>query len=115
MRRQFSELCIQYRDIWIKIGEYALEEDLIGNKGNHLPILLHFWTTQIGKMGKLEKTAKGSTPIRSNYFVDVSLTIPGIDVSLLTKVLSWEKTNLPQDSKINRKVMVDAALQNNSK
>ena len=27
----------------------------------------------------------------------------------------WEKTNLPQDSKINRKVMVDAALQNNSK
>ena len=32
----------------------------------------------------------------------------------LTLVLSWEKTNLPQDSKINRKVMVDAALQNNS-
>ena len=36
-------------------------------------------------------------------------------LSFITLVLSWEKTNLPQDSKINRKVMVDAALQNNSK
>ena len=36
-------------------------------------------------------------------------------LSFVTLVLSWEKTNLPQDSKINRKVMVDAALQNNSK
>ena len=31
-----------------------------------------------------------STPIRSNYFVDVSLTIPGIEVSLLTKGITKE-------------------------
>ena len=30
-------------------------------------------------------------------------------------VLSWEKTNLPQDGKVNRKVMLDAALMRNTK
>ena len=29
-------------------------------------------------------------------------------------VLSWEKVNLPQDGKINRRVMVEAALTNNA-
>ena len=30
------------------------------------------------------------------------------------RYLSWEKVNLPQDGKINRRVMVEAALTNNA-
>ena len=62
--------------------------------------VLYFWTTQI---------VKCKTALRSHHFIDVCLSSIGGNRHFRL-VLKWEESNLPQDVKTNRKIMISAAL-----
>ena len=68
--------------------------------------LLHFWTAQIGQCGVREG-------LRPHHFVDVCLQTPGGRKENQRQVLEWEQANMPQNSRVNRKILTVAAFEDN--